>query len=267
MKSGAVIAALATTGLGVAMLFIYTQQFERETYGGRDVHVLIATRDVPLGEVLTKDSLGLRALPEHYVERRHIAAAELNRVVGIRVARALDANESVLWSDLAITSSENRTLASTVMPGMRAITIPATPSSTFGGLLQPGDRVDALLTTRGADKQWVTIPLLQDLLVLATGQNIGSMAEQTGAARPGATTTVTVAAAPQQAQVLTYAINQGSVTIVLRNPEDITIVEGMPETTAADVLVTSRRTQYQRPRRKRASVARDQSDHDIEQIR
>src|SRR5205823_4569768 len=84
----------------------------------------------------------------------------------------------VLWTDLATNSDARRDLSSLVRAPMRAVTIRADATSTFGGLIRPGDRVDVLTTmARGnAEGDRLTLPLLQNVLVLAAGRDTGGEA-------------------------------------------------------------------------------------------
>ena len=84
--------------------------------------------------------IGIRDLPAAYVEERHIRAADLQRIIGVRVSMGVKANESLLWTDLATTAQQRRDLSGLVRNGMRAVTIRAPASSAFGGLLRPGVR-------------------------------------------------------------------------------------------------------------------------------
>lgn len=251
MNRAALVVAAMAAALGVALLLLYKQRLERQVSGGAKVGVLMATEDVPLGTVLTNEMVALREIPESYIEDRHVLAGDVPRVIGVRVIRELRANESVLWSDLAVASSHNRTLATILSAGMRAVAVSADSRTTFGGLLRPGDRVDALLTLEDKAKgESVTIPLVQNLLVLATGDDVGAGLEPQRAERAERRTTVTIEATPHQAQVLTYAMSRGAIQVVLRNPDDVAILEAQPETTVADLVVRERRAALNRPRNK-----------------
>lgn len=248
MTRKAIIAAAICGVAGLVMLLLYMQRFEQEASGGPPQQVLIATRDIPLGAAITQDMLGYQPLPQSYVEDRHIPASEAERIIGVRVTSGVRGGESLLWTDLATTSEQRRDLSALVRNGMRAITIRADVSASFGGLLRPGDRVDALLTTERDTRQHVTIPLLQNLLVLAAGRDTGAPVRpgERRTTHQGSVNQVTLSVTLEQAGVLALAQEQGKLTLVLRNPEDITLVENAPETTTADIIEPARRVTIQR---------------------
>jgi len=249
MNVKALIAAAVGAAIGLYMLWVYKQRFEAEASGGRKVGVVIVTRDVPIGSKITPDRLAIRDLPESYVEPRHIRATDAQRIVGVRVRTRLEANESILWSDLATSGGEARDLASLVRPGMRAISIKATATASFDGLLRPGDRVDVLLTTeRVGTKERITFSLEQNLLVLASGRDVGGDETSQSGRRKGRMATVTLAATLEQAQVLAFGIDRGDFTLVLRNPDDIATVEGLPEATVDTIMEPAAKKRLRRRR-------------------
>src|SRR5687768_3532363 len=142
MNGKAMLCALLIAVCGAGLLMVYKQRFEEETSGGVRVPILMATQDIALGTVLTDRMVGIRELPQAYLEDRHIRASDASRVIGVPVSMEVTANQSILWSDLATVSTERRDLSSLVRNGQRAVTIEADTTSAFGGLLRPGDRVD-----------------------------------------------------------------------------------------------------------------------------
>jgi pilus assembly protein CpaB len=245
----AIIAAAICGVAGLVMLLLYMQRFEDEASGGEQVQVLLATRNIPLGAAITRDMLGGHPIPRRYVEDRHIPLSEAERIIGVRVTSGVRGNESILWTDLATTSDQGRDLSALVRSGMRAITIRGDVSASFGGLLRPGDRVDVLLTAeRREQSDHVTIPLLQNVLVLASGRDTG------GPARPGEprgyaganVNQVTLSVTLEQASVIALAQEQGRLTLVLRNPDDNQIRVNAPDTTTADIIERERRANLQR---------------------
>lgn len=241
MNRTALLASVVVAVVGVLLFGLYMQRFEDEVRGGEPVQVLMATSDLPLGEPLVRASLGVRDLPQAYVEDRHIRASDLNRVLGVKVSTSLRANQSLLWTDLSTTSQERRDLSNLLREGMRALTVRTGSTSAFGGLLRPGDRVDVLLTAqRPGGTEQVTVPLLQNNLVLAVGADTGGPdADHEDQGRRGRD--VTLAVTMEQAALLTHAEERGDLQLVLRNPDDVAILEELPETTANDLMEAERR--------------------------
>jgi pilus assembly protein CpaB len=248
MNAKALLAAVAAAAAGIVMLFLYMQRFEDEASGGAPVRVIIATQDVPLGTAISEAMLGSRDLPLSYVEDRHIPMADAQRIIGVRVTSGVRAGESLLWSDLATTSDQSRDLSSLVRSGQRAITIRADASTSFGGLVRPGDRVDVLLTLERSTSDPVTVPLLQNLLVLAAGQDTGAAPRPGERRRPQTIGQVTLSSSIEQSQLLAFASERGRLTLILRNPDDIEVLENLPETSTADIIEPARRERVQRTR-------------------
>ena len=229
------------------MLILYMQRFEHEASGGTPVMVLVATRDIPLGAAITEEMLAQHELPQSYVEDRHILFSDAQRILGVRATSGVRGGESLLWTDLATTSDQRRDLSGLIRMGMRAITIRADISSSFGGLLRPGDRVDVLLTVERDNRENMTLPLLQNLLVLAAGADTGAPVLPGQRSRRQTTVNqVTVSVTLEQAAVLALAEAQGRISLVLRNPNDIELVEDAPDTTTADIIEPERRVRIRR---------------------
>jgi pilus assembly protein CpaB len=241
-KLGLIISAAAgVASLGLGQL--YFSRLEAEVSGGPKVAVLVAAADVPVGATLTEARLAVRDIPQAYVEGRQVKASELKKVVGARVTGGLQANETLLWTDLAKFSDHSRVLSGLVQQGSRAVAIDSRAAD-FQGLLRPGDRVDVLLTS-GDKGSGSTATLLQNLLVLSVGSNIARVDDD--GAKGGGRGGVTLSATLEQAQVLEQAEQRGRLTLVLRNSDDVTVVEGLPETTGANLFAAKDATPSARP--------------------
>ena len=256
LKKPALIAAGLAALAGLGLSHLYLSRLEAEVSGGPRVSVLVVSEDTPIGAVLTEDKLAARDLPQAYVEERNVRASDAKKVIGVRVAGGLRANEAVLWSDLTKFSEHARVLSALVQNGMRAVTVDARAAD-FDGLLRPGDRVDVLFTTPSKDAEGgATTTLLQNLLVLSVGGDLGrrdgSAKDDTGAA--GRMGSVTLSATLEQAQLLTQAKERGKLGLTLRNPDDIQLVEGVPETGAKDVLAAKDRLEWRKPGSGRGKV-------------
>lgn len=262
MNRIALLLAIALGASGFFLLQRHKQRFEHEVSGGSLVPVVVARQDIPLGAQVTEDLVAVRELPAKYLEDRHILASDARRILGVRTSMGVRANESVLWTDLATASASERSLSGLVQQGMRAVTVRASHGSSLGGLLRPGDRVDLLLTTERGSGGEVTIPLLQNLLVLAVGSDTG--APDGSQMRSLASADVTLSATVAQAQALVHASTSGALSLVLRNPDDISVARDLPETTAADIQLAERIARLQN-RRGRTEDA-DDAKKEIERV-
>ncbi len=249
MKKVALTASIVAAAASAFVGHLYLQRLEAEVSGGPRVSVLVAAQDVPAGAALSEQLLAVRDLPQAYVEGRHVRAGDVKKVLGAKAASGLKANEALLWTDLAKFSDRSRVLSGLVQNGMRAVALDLR-SADFDGLLRPGDRVDVLFTAGAKGEESATITLLQNLLVLSVGGAIQRVDETAnGSSGRGA---VTVSTTLEQAQVLTQAQQRGRLALTLRNTEDVTLTEGLPETTAKDLVPAKDQADATR----RASAAR-----------
>jgi pilus assembly protein CpaB len=239
----ALLVAFGVTVVGAILLFLYLRRFEQEASGGAPVALLVASKQVVPGTLLGEADLTVREIPAAYVETRAVRVSEKQRVLGLRVATRIEPEETLMWTDLAMTADDRRDLSGLVQPGMRAVTIHTRSGSDHTNqLIEPGDRVDIILTT-GERGQETTIVLSQNVLVLAVGLDTGSESgEKREKARGDA---LTVSATIREAQLISLAGDRGRISVALRNPDDVRIVDGLVETTGAALV--DARTQQQRP--------------------
>ena len=229
MNKKALLIAVVIAILGAGLGHLYLSRLEHEATGGSRIPVLIASRDLKPGMILTEGVLGVRAIPQAYVGERNIYSRDAKNVFGIRVSTQIKANEPVLWSDIATLNRPGRDLSSAVQEGKRAISLGG-QTSTFDGLLRPGDRVDILFTPTVAEN---TSMLLQNILVLSVG---GQMSQEEGTASRGGRRSVTVSVSIEEGQIITQAERQGSLKLVLRNPDDIELLDGVAKATRGDIV-------------------------------
>lgn len=230
---------------GFLLSHVYLQRLEAEASGGPRVSIVIAAEDLAVGTTLSEAQLAVRDLPNAYIERRHVLASDVEKVLGTRIGVALEAAQALLWTDLSDLGERPRFLSALVQNGMRAFVVDE-QSADFGGLLRPGDRVDVLFTTSGSDKASRTSTLLQNLLVLAVGGDFGAFADS---ARPRQRQAASVALSTtlEQAQLLTQARELGRLSFTLRNPADIALIDGIVETKSEDVALLSERAGFRGP--------------------
>ncbi|MGB5266248.1 MAG: Flp pilus assembly protein CpaB [Polyangiales bacterium] len=245
MNRPALLASVIVAVLGFVLLGVYVRQFQRNATGGEPIALLVVSQDVAAGVPLTEQMLLVRTLPESYVEERQVLASALPRVLGVRASIALEANQTLLWTDLSATPRDRSSLSSRIPKGMRAMSIAAKGRRTFTQLMRPGDRVDVLLTKakQGSEASVVTVPLLQNVLVLAVGDRF-TAADTQDSSRPS--DSVTLLLTIDQASLLAQARRDSTLNLVLRNENDLEINEGLAETDDSDVLEQEKRARRQR---------------------
>ena len=239
------MASIAVALIGGALLAVYVRRFQHAAMGGKPVALLAMSKDVRAGEPIREEMLIAHAVPESYVESRQVLASEKSRVLGVRTAIDLESNQTLAWTDLASTRRERSSLSTRIPPGMRAMSITQSGRRTFGELLRPGDRVDVLLSKARPEPQAgaVTIPLLQNILILAVGNDLGVRYPESESSRADF---VTLLLSVDQASLLTHAKRDGELSLTLRNETDLEINEALRETDDKDVLVQERRARKQR---------------------
>lgn len=236
---------------GLALFQVYMEEYRSEEAGGEMIEVLTAAVDIQFGVPVREAWLTTKEIPQSYLEERHLPAHAARDLIGFPLAQTVRAGEAILRTDLSSLNDARRTLSGSIPAGMRAATLMVTPTSTFGGLLRPGDRVDLVLSTGGRELQarWRGVLVLENLLVLAVGQEFevrdGQTQEQ--GARFGRASNVTLQLTIEQGGVLTMARQFGGRTsLLLRNPNDVEVGREHPDLTSADIFDPRRRARFLR---------------------
>jgi pilus assembly protein CpaB len=238
--------SLLLAAAGVALLLLYMRRYETDVSGGTRVQLLTVISPAPRGTVLTEEMLGVREVPVSYVEPRAVKAAELAKVRGIRTAIDLDPQDSLLWTDLAV-SVDDRDVSALLQPGNRAFSVEARQGGAAGNdLIRPGDYVDVLATFSNqvaGGRAGTTVLLLQRVLVLAVGNETQRQAFQAGNDQGSAlgrrAASLTLSLKIEEAQMMALAVRQAELSVVLRSAGDSTVTEGLPNLTPDNLLETA----------------------------
>jgi pilus assembly protein CpaB len=220
----AVVGAVSFAGARFYLVQQARAAEERLNVGNEKGVILVASRDVPAGTVLSEELLAERNVPTKYIPSQATTSANLDAVLGQRVLHSLTAGDPILFQSLE--SGEYRPFSASLEAGRRAITFPVDEINSFSGMLTPGDMIDLLYSSEPAsDSKDATVhPLLQQVQVLATGTTTRrrTVRDESGMEQevdePFATVTLHVS--PQDAQRIVLAGRAGALTAVLRNPRD-----------------------------------------------
>lgn len=212
------IGLLAALG---ARSYLFNQLAEIEARGkGRMVELVVAKADLTKGQRLSSDNLAVRPIPADYAHSLALTPDQFERVEGRALAYDVKGGEAVLWS--MVEGSKVPTFSARVASGHRAITVPVDEINSISGLLEPGDRIDLLVSIERQGRK-STITLLQGIEVMATGQR---SVDDPKSGERRLYSTVTLDADPQQARNITFAREAGKLTALLRNPQDKAPVPG-----------------------------------------
>lgn len=204
--------------------------------GVSSVYVLGAAQHLPAGSVIKQSDIGKLLVYRRNVGDRAIMPEYWAEIVGKRLLFNIGRNEPILWSDIDVPFRAEAGLADTVNMSMRAISISVDAVSSVSGMVRPNDHVDIIgtftipSTNRPNEVETVTLTVLQDVTVLATGQQMASRM-RAGDREPLRTgySTVTLEVTPREVELLVFAQSvRGRLTLALRNPSDVTFVTDLP---------------------------------------
>lgn len=202
--------------LALVVLRVHLNRLEARITGGSTIRVLMLTADLPAGTVISREALSTRELPQAFHESRHVAASDLEQVIGAELAIGGLANDTLQWTDLASMRPKPRQLSSLIPQGMRGLTLRAAGLAP-DVLIAPGDRID-VLRVGGTSAPGV---VLQDIIVLAVGDDIGGPLP--ARRKSGSSGSITVSVTLEQSRVLAEAEQAGPLRLVMRNPDDIAL--------------------------------------------
>ena len=185
--------------------------------GQQTVDVVVATRDLQRGDPLTLEAVAVRSIPKQYVQDSAIKPDQFNAFENQRLAVPVKRGEAMLTSE--VEGNGTAVFSATLRKGLRALTFEVDAVNSISGMVRPGDRIDLIFSSRGTDAgKEMTLPLLSNVQVLATDQNLTKRDDGSGKQR--SFSTVTLEVTPVDADRIIVAKAAGTLTAVLRHPED-----------------------------------------------
>ena len=193
-----------------------------------EVKVLVANKDIARGAAITAENTEISIIPEQYRQPQAVSA---DRAIGMVAVVPISKGEQLSLNKLA-QPRQLGGLAEGTPVGKRAITIAVDNISSVGGLVKPGDYVDVMalvpVPVQAPDgkqvNQMAVMPLFQNVLVLAVGQDIGAITSASGKKeaekRSDNSPLITLALQPQDANLIAFVQEQGKLRLTLRSPAD-----------------------------------------------
>ncbi|MDE0050419.1 MAG: Flp pilus assembly protein CpaB [Rhodospirillales bacterium] len=188
------------------------------------VMVLAAARFLPAGTLLADGHLTEVGIEEHLVGPGHFEIGGLGPddvPYGYGVRKAIEAGTPLTRLSL-VGPKHGQFLATVLKPGMRAVTVTLGAAKGISGLVDPGDRVDVVLTARSREsgRQSVLVRrFLENVRVVALDRQTGGAA---GASPPRdeverrKTVAATLEVLPSQTGLVALAALEGELSLALR---------------------------------------------------
>lgn len=187
--------------------------------------VLVAQRALPVGTIITQDSIQFQQWPKDMVQDAYFVdgEADLSKLLGTVVRFPVTAGQPVTQGSL-VAPGDRGFLAAALGPGMRAVTISVSDKTGVAGFVFPGDRVDLMLTQSvrgedGGDSLKATETILRNLRVLATDQSTETETAE-GKSVVKLSRTVTIEVTPRIAEKIQVAQTIGTLSLSLRSIAD-----------------------------------------------
>lgn len=200
----AFVVAILSTGIFYGL---FVNKLSSSTGSGKTV--VVAARPLKSGAVIAPADVKTIPWPGENAPKGTFDNPD--QVVGKTVFDAIAEEDLVSESHLASAQSGG---GSGVPSGMRAVTIHVTDSGGVIGMLRPGQKVDVQVVLGKAGAETTVRTALEDLRVLAVGP------APEGTSQGPILPSVTLLAAPAQADVLAAADSGARVRLTLRNPLD-----------------------------------------------
>ena len=195
--------------------------------------VLAAARPLPIGSLIGEEDLTALEIEVDTVRKGHILVGEeepedLLRGYAVRVPIA--PGEAVLRSAV-VGPGQRGFLAAVLGSGARAVTIRVGPATSHAGLIDPGDRVDVILSaeleTAGGNRSVLARTIVEDVRVVAVDRRVGTPDGSAGGAASGSgdgegtqrteMITATLEVSPEQGDRLVLGEHEGKLSLAVRS--------------------------------------------------
>jgi pilus assembly protein CpaB len=182
--------------------------------------VLVATRDLALGDPLSDESVKWVAWPKDNVAPGMIVRKDdpeqLKTIKASRARQPIYLGEPISSRKL-VDGTDPNFLSAMINKGRRAVTVSISAETGVGGFILPNDRVDVLVIRKDSSKPMAKT-IITDVRVLALDQNVGTRedGDKPKPSKSGIAKTATLELSPGQALALAEASSGAKITLALR---------------------------------------------------
>jgi pilus assembly protein CpaB len=222
MKPKTLVLLFVAVGCGLAASYmtsrLLAERGNHEQVEVEKVKILVARKNLAQGTHLKN--------PEELFEEKQFtkgeeprkAIREFEQLKDKRLNKPLGAEQFVTNEDVVDRAGAG--MGANMPKGMRAFGIKVTAETSTGGFVLPNSHVDVVWVKRAGDNDSQAKIILQNVLVLATDQTDISPEDK----KAVVASTVTIAVRPEQAEMLSLAMAQGDLRLILRPFDDDEVV-------------------------------------------
>lgn len=214
-----VLVAVITAGLASLGMYRVVQRIGARQAEVARIQVVVAAQPLAMGTRLSPNQLRTVDWPKSNPIQG--AFADPKALIDRGVIVPIGENEPITESKIASIEA-GAGLPPVIPEGMRAISVKVNEVVGVAGFVLPGSRVDVLVTVNKlrntGDDEPMTRTVVHKVQVLTAGTKIDQEKSKDG--KPIATSVVTLAVLPEDAERIALASNEGKITLALRNPLD-----------------------------------------------
>ena len=179
------------------------------------VPVIVANKDMSVGTVLDEAAMRQTQILANSLTGNAVEPADIENVIGRRLGIELKEGDPILLTAVE-GAGMGDTVASRIPPGKRLVTLQVNDRVAANGWIKPNDHVDIIAHMELPARGSTTVTLLEDVTLISVGK---ATVWENGKSSAGAEIGFFVT--PKEVEFISFAQQQGSFSLALRNPKDI----------------------------------------------
>ncbi len=177
------------------------------------VDIVVPSVSIQAGDLFSEQNLAKKSVPASGTSTRNVPATEFELLIGGHAKGNLSAGEPILWTDVEEPLDAEK-FSQTIPAGRRAFTFESNISSSFAGLIRPGDSVDLLCEGENGKR---TRTWIRAIAVISVNQHFAKIPTNEESRE---VSTMTVSVTPEEGSFLATAAREGHIHWFLRNPNE-----------------------------------------------
>jgi pilus assembly protein CpaB len=216
---GAAIGMALLAGALVSSYLNHRQAEIEARYLVNKATVVVPQADMKKGSVIQFESYAYRPMQRDVIPPDAVTPEEMEQAVGQKLQIDLPKGRPLLWSYLS--SGRNKSFSEMIDDNKRALTITVDELNSINGMIRPTDRIDMFIISRGSrDADKAVMPLMQDVLVKATGNIVRRETNSDGSHYDRNYSTLTLDLAPEDIGKVLIAQESGELKVALKHASE-----------------------------------------------